>query len=113
MQLKSLVGCCALAVAVLLVGCGGSELEPGVSEDLGVHEGAISQCLPGAPAGSLCGSGGTCVYDSPTQEAPACRPKCSESMTCSGSQVCCPGPSRSYCMPAHLGCSPLIPVGVP
>lgn len=44
---------------------------------------------------------------------PPCRPKCSASLTCAGSQVCCPGPSRSDCMPAHLGCSPLIPVGVP
>ncbi|MFP2961666.1 hypothetical protein ACLEPN_28640 [Myxococcus sp. 1LA] len=113
MQLKSLMGSCVLAVAVLLAGCGGTELEAVASEDLGVQESAIYQCLPGAPAGSACGNGGTCVYDYPSQYAPPCRPKCSSSGTCGGSQVCCAGPNLPYCMPAHLGCSPLIPVGVP
>ncbi|WP_426753874.1 hypothetical protein [Myxococcus sp. Y35] len=114
MQVKSLIGSCVLAVAVLLAGCGGTELETAAPEELGVQEDAVSQCLPGAPAGSLCGGGGTCVYDYPTQTAPTCRPKCGAgTLGCHSSQVCCPGPSRSYCMPAHMGCEPLIPVGIP
>ncbi len=110
MQLKSLMGSCVLAVAVLLVGCGGTELESELSEPLGEQEAAIYQCLPGAPAGSSCGNGGTCIYDYPGQYAPPCRPRCNlTNLSCGGSQVCCSGitPS-SYCMPAHLGCGPII-----
>ncbi|NVJ07285.1 hypothetical protein HUW63_18815 [Myxococcus sp. AM001] len=113
MQLKSLMGSCVLAVAVLLAGCGGTELETAVSEDLGVQESAISLCQPGAPSGSLCGNGGTCVYEYRNQTAAPCRPKCSTSGTCSGSQVCCPGPNLPYCMPAYPGCLPLIPLPEP
>jgi len=115
MQLKTLMRGLFLAVAVVMTGCGGTEPDAEVPGDLGVREDAIYQCLPGAPAGSSCGNGGTCVYDYPGQYAAPCRPKCSTAtLSCPTAQVCCVGyTTNPYCMPAYKGCGPLSPGGEP